>query len=121
MAEKKRKEGIPEGQAKYCEGCGKKIHVKAKVCPHCGFGKDSRADSDKSNKKTLAIVGLIINIFVLPGLGTIIGGETSKGITQLVLFIVSIPLMLILIGIPLAIAMWIWALVTSINQIKNTD
>lgn len=121
MAEKKKEGGVPEGQTKYCEGCGKKIHAKAKTCPYCGYGKESKDASEKSNKKTLAIVGLILNIFVLPGLGTIIGGETRKGVIQLVLFIVSIPLMFILIGIPLAIAIWIWALVTSINQLKRAE
>jgi len=69
-----------------------------------------------ADKKTMAIVGLILNILVLPGLGTIIGAIENKpymnqGIIQLVLFLIGIPLTFVIIGIPLMIAMWIWALV----------
>ena len=72
-------------------------------------------------KQGLAIAGLILNIIVLPGLGTIVAGKTKTGVIQLVLFIIGIPLALILIGIPLMIAMWIWALVSSIQIIKTVE
>lgn len=114
---KKHEGRVPEGQTKYCEGCGKKLHVDAKTCPHCGHTSVSK----KSGNKTLAIVGLILNIFVLPGLGTLIGGDVKTGIIQIVLVVVSIPLMFVLIGIPLLIGVWIWALVSSINQIKKAE
>ncbi len=32
----------------------------------------------ETNDKTLAIVGLILNVLVLPGLGTIVWGDTKK-------------------------------------------
>ncbi len=73
----------------------------------------------ETNDKTLAIVGLILNVLVLPGLGTIVWGDTKKGVTQLVLFIIGIPLSLILIGIPLLIGVWIWALISSIDKVKQ--
>ena len=120
MAEKQKKEhGLHESQAKYCEGCGKKIHVNAKTCPHCGY--TTKKSEEKATKKTLAIVGLILNVIIWPGLGTIIGGDVGKGIGQMVLFLISIPLIFILIGIPLLIGVWIWALVSSINQIKRSE
>ena len=77
-----------------------------------------------ADKKTMAIVGLILNIIILPGLGTIIGAIENKpymnqGIIQLVLFLVGIPLAILLIGIPLMIAMWIWALVSGIKMVKE--
>jgi hypothetical protein len=82
--------------------------------------KDTRkaAPAKSNNDMTMAIIGLVVNLAVLPGLGTIIGGQTSKGVWQLVLFAIGIPLSIILIGIPLIIGVWIWALVCSINQIK---
>jgi TM2 domain-containing membrane protein YozV len=78
------------------------------------------ADAKKDN--TMAIVGLILNIIILPGLGTLVGGGKSRvttGILQLVLFLIGIPLSIVIIGIPLMIGMWIWALVTGIQMVKE--
>lgn len=69
----------------------------------------------------LAIAALLINVLVLPGLGSIIGGKTNPGITQLVLFLIGIPLAFVIVGIPLMIAMWIWALVTGIQIVKEAN
>jgi len=71
----------------------------------------------------VAIVGLILNL-ILPRLGTIIGATENKqymnaGIIQLVLFLVGVPLTFIVIGIPLVIGAWIWALVTGIKLVTE--
>lgn len=87
------------------------------------------------NDKTLAIVGLIINIILLPGLGSIIGGKVKTGIWQLVgyiigwvIFLLGLPLMLVLIGFPmlflggaLSLSMWIWGIVTGIQMINESN
>ncbi len=69
----------------------------------------------------MVIAALLLNILIIPGLGTLIAGRKNPGITQLVLAIISIPLMFVLIGIPLLIGVWVWALVTSINLIKEAS
>ncbi len=75
--------------------------------------------------QSIAIVGLLINVLVLPGLGSLIGGKTTPGILQLIFFIISIILDVtiigLIIGIPLGIAMWIWGLVTGIGLIKEAE
>ncbi|MBS3176604.1 hypothetical protein J4457_05200 [Candidatus Woesearchaeota archaeon] len=76
--------------------------------------------SGKPNQ-TMATVALLLNVLVLPGLGSIIGGKTNVGITQLVLFLVSIPLMFILIGIPIMIGVWIWGIVTGVQILKEAQ
>jgi TM2 domain-containing membrane protein YozV len=68
----------------------------------------------------LAIAGLIVNLFI-PGLGSIIGKKKREGIVQLIIFIVGVILSPILIGIPVVIAMWIWALVTSIQMVIEAE
>lgn len=80
----------------------------------------------KKKKKNLglAIAGLVINILVLPGVGTaIIGGKTLNGILQLIFWIFGVILVMTIIGaiigLPLMIAMWIWALVDGINMVKE--
>ncbi len=75
---------------------------------------------EKKVSQGLAIAALILNILVLPGLGTIIGGRTKTGVIQLVITLISIPLCLVIIGIPILIGMWIWALITGIDIVKNS-
>ena len=79
------------------------------------------SNNEMSNKKIMAIIGLVVNILVLPGLGTIVGGRTKTGVIQLVLFLVGIPLMLILIGFFLMLGVWIWGIITGVQMIKEAD
>lgn len=69
----------------------------------------------------IAIAGLLVNVLVIPGLGSIIGGRTNEGIIQLILFLVGIPLSFVLIGIPIVFASWVWALVTGIQLVKDAE
>ncbi len=77
----------------------------------------------KSNRKSndnlaIAILALILNIFI-PGLGSLIGRKTKKGIWQLSLFILGIPLSLIFIGAIMILVAWIWGIVTGIKLIQE--
>jgi TM2 domain-containing membrane protein YozV len=81
----------------------------------------SKTQSRAKPDKNMAIVGLILNILILPGLGTIVAGDTKTGVIQLVLFLVSIPLMFVLIGIPMAFAIWIWSIVTGIKMVQAAN
>ena len=80
----------------------------------------SAASTEPAKDKTMAIVGLVLNILIIPGLGTLIAGgpELKKtGIWQLVLAIVSVPLMFVFIGIPIYFAVWIWGIVTGVKML----
>ncbi|PZS12451.1 MAG: hypothetical protein DLM60_22265 [Pseudonocardiales bacterium] len=61
---------------------------------------------------------MILNIF-FPGVGTLVLGETTMGITQLALWLVSIPLSFIIIGIPLFFGVWIWAIVVAAQSLSR--
>ncbi len=67
------------------------------------------------------VVGVIVNLF-FPGLGTVIFGQVNKGVIQIILTLISIPLIMsvffTLPGLVLYIANWIWALITSIKQVQ---
>lgn len=70
----------------------------------------------------ISLTSLLLNIFVLPGLGTLIAKPKDRqGILQLVLTIVGIALAFFIVGIPMIIASWIWSLSTSIKLIKKAD
>ncbi|MBD3252547.1 hypothetical protein GF386_02350 [Candidatus Pacearchaeota archaeon] len=91
----------------------------------------------KGISEELAIVCLILNILIMPGLGTLIGKKIKEGIWQLVLLIV-VPLigialtimfavtntMLLIISIPLifagVISAWIWGIVSGVQIIKES-
>ena len=75
-----------------------------------------------ANEKTttaLAITTLILNVFILPGLGSLIAGRSKEGTWQLVLFVIGIPLIFLIVGIPLMLAMWIWGIVTAVQVVKQ--
>jgi len=81
--------------------------------------KSKSSSRKKRPSQGIAIAALILNILIFPGLGTLVGGRTKTGLWQLILAIISLPLMFILIGIPLFIGVWIWGLVTGIQLIKE--
>jgi TM2 domain-containing membrane protein YozV len=64
-------------------------------------------------------VAIIVNIF-FPGVGTLIVGQIGKGVTQLILTLIAAVMIgtafLSIIGIPLAIGVWIWALVSVVGS-----
>ena len=72
----------------------------------------------KKIDKNLAIAALLLNIFVLPGLGTIIGRRTNEGIGQLILFLVGLHLSLV--GIVLVLIAWVWGIWSGIKLIKES-
>lgn len=70
----------------------------------------------------IAVASLLLNVLILPGLGSIIGGRTKKGIYQIVLTIIGIPLLFLFgLGAILIIGAWIWGLVTGIKIVKESD
>jgi len=75
----------------------------------------------KTNESTV-IAGLIVNLF-LPGLGTIIMGKNEVGVIQLVLSLAGVFLIAtifgMIIGCPLWVAMWIWALIVGIKTLAE--
>lgn len=77
----------------------------------------------KQKSKALPIVGLVLNILVLPGLGTTINSKFASGIIQMVMsilgFLLTLTVIGAIIGIPLMIAAWIWALISGIKLVSE--
>jgi hypothetical protein len=66
-----------------------------------------------------AIVGLLLNMFFLPGVGSLVAGKTREGVIQTAMFVASFPLMLVLIGFPMLVGVWVWAMVTGIRAVNE--
>lgn len=107
-----------------CNNCNQKFY-RNEICPYCNTKikfKDIKTD------KTLAIVGLCFNVILWPGLGTMIGGEMGIGIAQMIIYVLGLVQAILfvmnttssLMWIPILLGTWIWALITSMNQIQNS-
>jgi TM2 domain-containing membrane protein YozV len=55
-------------------------------------------------------VSLLVSFFI-PGVGSMINGDTGTGIAILVLYVLGVVLAFFLIGIPLLLGAWIWGLI----------
>jgi TM2 domain-containing membrane protein YozV len=52
-----------QANQKFCTTCGKPIHEKAEICPHCGVRQPMMAagsDSKGRNKLTAGLLGIIL-------------------------------------------------------------
>jgi len=105
----------------------KKKAVKEKAVKKKAKKKTKKVEEDiveeltHNNPKTLAVIYLLLNVLILPGLGTILSKRTTEGIWQLILVFLAIVVSYIYINlglIILAIA-WVWALISSISILKN--
>ena len=55
-------------------------------------------------------LSLLVSFFI-PGVGSMINGDSGTGIAILLLYLLGWGLAVFLIGIPLAIGVWIWGLI----------
>ena len=55
-------------------------------------------------------ISLLVSFFI-PGVGSMINGDTGTGIAILVLYVLGLVLAFFLIGIPLLLGAWIWGLI----------
>lgn len=82
----------------YCRACGEEIHLEAEICPECGVRQ--RPQPQQKNPGIAAIAS-----FFVPGLGQIYNGQIGFGI---VMGIVTFGLVIRIVGIVLAIPIWIY-------------
>lgn len=83
--------------------------------------KQNKKKKEKKISETFAIVCLLLNVLVIPGLGSLIANKKREGIWQLVLSIVGFPLVFVLVGFPILIGAWIWGLITGVQLIKESQ
>ncbi len=81
--------------------------------------KKSSPKKRKRVSQNIAIAGLLLNVLLMPGLGTLIAGRTSEGLMQISLLVIGLALSIFFIGIPIVILVWIWGLITGIQLIKE--
>ncbi|MDE2165933.1 MAG: hypothetical protein KGJ66_06310 [Alphaproteobacteria bacterium] len=64
-------------------------------------------------------LAVLINVFI-PGIGTLMVGKVGQGIAQFILWAVGVAICFtvigVFIGVPMAIAAWIWAIVSAASN-----
>ncbi len=103
----------PKEEKKFCFNCGKAINAKQAMCVKCGVSLINEVstknvgDSEKS-RMTYILLGIFFGYL---GVHNFYAGYTGKGAIQLGIFIISIPLLLVFIGLLTIMIPGIWALV----------
>lgn len=70
--------------------------------------------------QAVAIVALLLNILIWPGLGSLIAGE-QVGWAQGFLMLGGVFLAIILIGIPMMLGAWIWGIITGVELLRRSE
>lgn len=99
--------------------------------------KGQNKNPNKKPSRGIAVAALLMNILILPGLGSLIAGKVGVGAVQLGLSVISavlfaagivfsflssgIGIVLLVIGTLLGLAMWTWGLVTGIRLVKEAE
>lgn len=113
----------PDGTQRYWDGSAWTEHI----APGAGqptYGQPTYGQPQYTNPYGPRVEAkqpalMLLASFFIPGLGTILNGETGKGIGIMVGYFVSIPLVLILIGFPMMIGFWIWGMVDAYQGAQN--
>ena len=105
--------------AKFCSHCGNKVEEGQAVCLHCGFSLKDNASTDP-NAKSRLVAGLLGIFLGSLGIHNFYLGYTNKGITQLLITVLSCGVL------SFVSALWgliegIMILVGSINVDANGD
>lgn len=80
----------------------------------------------KNDNVGLKVLGLVLNIVILPGLGTLIGGgkkRQTEGTIQLILAVIGWVLLVTIIGAviggPLLFIAWVWGIVAMARSFSD--
>lgn len=105
-----------DGFSPVCSSCGYAGPLPASAAPRPAAPVPSSA---------IAIVALVLNLVIWPGLGTMVGGRIGEGLAQGLLTLLGILLIFTIFLAPLAFvllaAMWVWALVSGIQLINQAN
>jgi TM2 domain-containing membrane protein YozV len=113
----------------------KKKAVKKKAIKRTAKKKTTRkpamavkpAKAKRKLTRPLAVVAFLLNVlvFLLPGIGSLIGGKTRQGVWQIILagigMILTLSLELQLLSLPLVLIAWIWGIVTGVEMLRESE
>ncbi len=110
---------VPVAGTHFCPKCGINVETQ-RFCPKCKRDLITGDTGKKTDSETKDIISLIANVFI-PGVGTIIHGETMRGVVQLVLGIFGIITLILLIGFLIMPLIWLWAVIDGIFFVMKKE
>ncbi len=132
---------VPEGQEPRCSRCGYGSGGPAQEPPPNPWGPGAGAQTGPQGyvapqvnvytqyqqgygkppvTQGVAIVALLLNILVWPGLGSLIAGE-AVGWAQGFLMLAGVILVIVVIGIPMMLGAWIWGIITGVELLRRAE
>ena len=99
--------------AKYCSNCGTELNDVQDICLKCGVRVNKSSNNNPEAKSKIA-AGILALFLGYLGVHNFYLGYTGKAVTQLLLYILGIPLCLVFVGIPMVLGASIWAFVEAI-------
>jgi TM2 domain-containing membrane protein YozV len=104
----------------FCNHCGAEIPDKAVICIKCGVPSSPGGNLEKSSKSRLAyiLLGLFLGGW---GIHNFYAGRTGKGVAQLLITLVSIPLLFVVVGFFGLLAIFIWVIIEVCTVTKDAQ
>lgn len=86
------------------------------------YGRDPLTGEPYSDKSKVAagLLQIVPAFLGLPlGLGRFYVGSTGTAVAQLLLFLLSVPLILLLVGIPMLAVVWLWVVIDGVRMLAG--
>lgn len=105
----------------YCRECGAEIRRAAEICPECGVRQRPPPSAvegllDGRNPLIAAVLSA-----VFPGLGHIYARELARGLFFAVSFVFALLSLLVLVGVVLVPAVWLYAMYDAARSAQRRD
>jgi TM2 domain-containing membrane protein YozV len=115
-------------ETKYCRDCGSEIESTVVKCPNCGSrqaGAVSYQEIETTFRQTnypMKNPGLaaVLSAFFV-GFGQIYNGEIAKGLLLIVVYLISILMIFVLIGLITTPLVWIFGIYDAYNTAKRIN
>jgi hypothetical protein len=131
----------------FCSSCGANLAAGSSFCATCGrpvvaSGPQGAtlsppawaapptqvhvhvAPAERPVSVGMAVAGLVLNVLVWPGLGSLVAGEMigwAQGFLTLLGVILIVTIVGIVVGLPRVVGMWIWGIVTGVQLINRAS
>jgi TM2 domain-containing membrane protein YozV len=117
-------ENSPElaGQLVSCPSCGGHFQMPPIAPPQAvpfAFAATPQAASQQYRQESRAPGIAAVMSFVIPGAGQIFNGQIGKGIMMCCLYAVGWIFVVFLIGIPIVLGVWAWAIYDAYSVAEN--
>lgn len=83
------------------------------------------SSSSRRGNRVIAIVALLLNLLILPGLGSLIGSRFREGTWQVILSVIGFILFfsypgVINLGTPVLFVAWVWGIITGVILLQKS-